>query len=197
MVVLAGAAIAAAVGWLLTRKGMPLGELPDQLASMGHGLAEMITDGASDVGTMIANNIYLSPNFRLRELLVSSTADSLGLENVPTPAAVVELRKLARDVLEPVREIVGAPLRITSGYRSAAVNAALAERGYQPSATSDHLTGRAADFIPLGVSAEDAYHAIRERIGDLPIDQLIFYRGLGHIHVGTRSSPRRMAWIQD
>lgn len=159
-----------------------------------HNLANGLEAGAATV----ADNVKLSPHFSLKELLVSSTATRLGLANVPTPEHVAELRRLAVDVLEPVRAMLGhTPLRITSGYRSPEVNRALAGAGYDPSSTSDHLLGRAADFEPIGRDARAAYEVIRARIGELPIDQLIYYARHGHIHVGRRDNPRRMAWIEE
>lgn len=149
----------------------------------------------------IVPSLPLSPHFTLGEMLVSTTAADLGITNLPTPDAVANLRTLAVEVLEPVRLIIGAPMRITSGYRSAELNRALARRGYKPARDSDHLTGRAADFQPIGPAenakarARAAYHLIRARIHELPIDQLIFYPEEGHIHVGYRSNPRREAWI--
>ena len=89
----------------------------------------------------------LSPNFSLEELTRTST----GLENIPGPVELARLQALAHGLLEPVRAILGVPLRVTSAYRSPGVN--LAVRG---SSSSAHLTGDAADFVPVGLPVESA-----------------------------------------
>jgi zinc D-Ala-D-Ala carboxypeptidase len=107
-------------------------------------------------------------------------------------ALPLELRRnvdrLVEQVLEPLRADLAAPIRITSGYRSAAVNRAIGG-----SATSDHLRGMAADFVVVtpGYSSTATVRRILE-LG-LPFDQLIAYapqRG-GHVHVGLRPSGNR------
>lgn len=136
---------------------------------------------------------HLSPNWRVADLTVSSTADRLGLSNEPGPTERNNLAFLAHEALEPILELHGDRLIVTSGYRSPEVNAAI--RGASP--TSDHRHGLAADFVTTGgkTMTEALFHRIREHLLDrLPIDQLIFYPERGHIHVGVRrKSPRRMA----
>lgn len=82
----------------------------------------------------------LSGNFSLSEFTDSGTAVRQGIDNTP-PAEVIErLRKVA-DTLERVREILGAPIYVTSGYRCPVLNTAI---GSKPS--SAHVRGWAADF---------------------------------------------------
>ncbi|QUB42579.1 D-Ala-D-Ala carboxypeptidase family metallohydrolase [Porphyromonas sp. oral taxon 275] len=79
--------------------------------------------------------------FSLAELLRSETAEKRGIPNVPSADVVAELHRLM-DYLDSVRENYGAPIRVSSGYRSPALNAAV---GGKP--TSQHLKGQAADLV--------------------------------------------------
>ncbi|HET6497248.1 MAG TPA: D-Ala-D-Ala carboxypeptidase family metallohydrolase, partial [Thermoleophilia bacterium] len=81
-------------------------------------------------------------------------------------------------VLEPIREAVARPVRVTSGYRSPAVNAAVGG-----SSRSQHSKGEAADIKVDGMAAPELRNAIVA--AGVPFDQLIWYapeRG-GHVHV--------------
>lgn len=128
--------------------------------------------------------MILTPHFRLSEL----TGTTTGLPNEPTPDVVASLRVLCAAVLEPLRTRTG-PLRVTSGYRSPAVNAAV--RG---SPTSLHRTGEAADVVPLATTREDAWEHLVAlvRYGALPVDEAIVYETTGHLHLAyTTTRPPR------
>ncbi len=85
----------------------------------------------------------LSANFTLEELLQSDTADREQLNNTEySPEVLVNLTRLATQVLQPLRDKVG-PVQITSGYRCEALNKAVG--GAENSA---HLYGLAADIVP-------------------------------------------------
>ena len=92
------------------------------------------------------SNIYLSPHFKLKEFTKSRTARENGIDNTPPPEAVEKLRALCVHTLEPLREALGLPIIITSGYRCKALN----ERITHHSATSQHMQGEAADFMVQG-----------------------------------------------
>lgn len=115
---------------------------------------------------------FRAKHFTLDELLHSDVAARRGIGNVPDAAAVANLQRLADTLLDPLREAVGAPLRVTSGYRSPELNAAV---GGAP--RSAHLTGRAADLVWWGRSPDDlAAAAEREDVG-LAYDKLIIEFG--------------------
>lgn len=82
-------------------------------------------------------NEQLSANFNLSEFLKTST----GLDNTPSEQEIENLRLLCVNILQPVREKLGIPITVTSGYRSPAVNKAVGG-----SATSYHSKGMAADL---------------------------------------------------
>ena len=84
----------------------------------------------------------LSKNFTLEEFIRSNTADRMGIDNVPKDEEVIKnLRNLCLEVLQPLRDYVGAPVHINSGYRCKALN--LAVGGVK---NSQHSRGEAADI---------------------------------------------------
>ena len=80
----------------------------------------------------------LSRNFTLAELVATSHPR---LQDTPRLAVVQNLQKLCVLVLQPLRDTLGAPVYINSGYRSKRLNARV---GGVPN--SRHLQGRAADI---------------------------------------------------
>ena len=66
----------------------------------------------------------ISKNFTLSELTKSNTATRLGISNTPDKEGIHKLRLLATELLQPLRNAVGA-LRVTSGYRSESLNTAI------------------------------------------------------------------------
>ena len=83
----------------------------------------------------------LSKWFELEELLVSETAARMGIDNTPPNGYMKRLERLAKS-LDEVRDLLGHPVIITSGYRSPKLNQYIG--GVQ---SSDHIKGLAADFI--------------------------------------------------
>ena len=79
--------------------------------------------------------------FSLSEFLNSATAKRLGIDNTPTFEVVDNLNKLA-DYLDVIREKVGKPILISSGFRCPVLNKAVGGV-----ANSQHLKGLAADLI--------------------------------------------------
>ena len=88
------------------------------------------------------NNIQFTPHFELREFVVSHTARDHGLDNTPPAEAVENLRALCVHTLEPLREALGLPIVITSGYRTRELNRLLVCHSNK----SQHMSGEAADF---------------------------------------------------
>lgn len=87
-------------------------------------------------------NEMFTPHFCLDEFIKSSTAIKQGIQNVPPQEAVENLRRLCANTLEPLREELGLPVVITSGFRTKALNDLLAHS----SEHSQHMQGQAADF---------------------------------------------------
>lgn len=129
-------------------------------------------------------------DFPLDEFLRSDRATRLGIANTPTVAAKANLAALAHNVLQPLRDAMGGPIKVTSGYRSPALNAATPGS----SRTSQHSLGEAVDIVSLGGFTNRAmFEYIRK---NLPFDQLILEHpdSKGNprwVHVSWRSQKRR------
>ncbi len=108
----------------------------------------------------------LSKNFSLKEMLATST----GVANVPTDQEIEKMKLLAEKILQPVRDYMGIPIRINSGFRSAGVN-----KSVGGSKTSQHTKGEAADLNAGNRTLnKKMYEFIRD---NLEYDQLIIEHG--------------------
>ena len=121
-------------------------------------------------------------NFKLSEFFVSSTADKNGIKNEPSLDAratiVRNINLLVDNVLDPVRDMVNAPIIITSGYRCPQVNRLVG--GVD---NSQHMSGCAADFHIMGFTPSMMYEVFLCIFNTLEFDQLIYYRSKNIIHV--------------
>lgn len=133
-------------------------------------------------GSLNTNTMPTGPvgrYFTWHELLRSNTAARLGLNNAPTPEAKRALELLVYNVLDPLREAVGRPVLVGSGYRHPDVNRAVDGSAEH----SQHSLGEAVDIKVPGMTAVELAGFL-VRLG-LPFDELIWYapeRG-GHVHV--------------
>ena len=143
-------------------------------------------------------NISLTKHFKFSEFTVSRTAEEQGIENIPPPEAVENLKRLCENTLEPLREDLGLPVIITSGYRCQALNNIIVHSNKRK---SQHLYGQAADlyvvlssgFMIKGLSRRDLLvMAFRLIITDANIDydQLIIYPTFIHVSYVSRKANR-------
>ena len=114
------------------------------------------------------HDIQLTTHFRLSEFLRSETASARGIDNTPSLEVVSNLQQLCIHVLEPLRAYFNTPIVVSSGYRSPALNKAVGG-----SATSQHMTGEAAD---LRIPSFEVGKKWFEYLKTLPHDQLIWER---------------------
>jgi len=133
--------------------------------------------------------------FSLSELTRSDKAAQLGLANTPHPEARIALHALVEAVLDPLREHLGRPVHVSSGYRCLAVNRAVGSDD-----TSQHIRGEAADIWVDGMSPRELARAVVD-LG-LQVDQLIWYEPGHHkpaVHVShTRRRRNRgevLHWV--
>ena len=126
---------------------------------------------------MADGNRRLAPDFKVRELRCRDGTDTVMVDEALTV------------VLQCIREHFGKAVTITSGYRTAAHNAAVGG-----AKSSQHLLGRAADIRVQGVSVE-AVAAYAESlmpdwggVGRYPVKA---GRATGWVHVDTRANKSR------
>lgn len=109
--------------------------------------------------------------FTIKELTRSATADRLGIANTPEAEDERRIEALVDNVLDPLREAWGRPIRVSSGYRCSRLN-----RAVGGVAGSQHLRGEAAD-ITAGTRGENLrLFKLIQKLG-LPFDQLIHEKG--------------------
>ncbi len=114
----------------------------------------------------------LSENLSLAECTKSLTARRLGINNEPDEWVTENLRQTAVNVFQPVRECLGVPIHVSSGYRSAELNKAIGG-----SVRSQHVEGRALDLdadVFGGCTNSEIFECIRE---NMEFDQLIWEFG--------------------
>lgn len=122
----------------------------------------------------------LAPGFKVREFRCRDGSD------------VVMIDQTLVVLLQAIREHFGKPVTITSGYRTAAHNAAVGG-----AKSSQHLLGRAADIQvqdtdPLAVAAyAESLMPDWGGVGRYPIKP---GRAKGWVHVDTR--PNKSRWTQ-
>lgn len=131
----------------------------------------------------------LSPHFSLDELTASDTAARAGIDNTP-PADVLETLKLTATGLEAVRVLLGAPLHVSSGYRSPALNKLVGGQAH-----SQHCRGEAVDFTSRQFGTPEQIVA-RLVASQLAYDQVIleFNRW---VHISFGGKQRRQALVID
>ena len=126
---------------------------------------------------MADGNHRLAPDFKVRELRCRDGSDTVMVDETLTV------------VLQCIREHFGKPVTITSGYRTAAHNAAVGG-----AKSSQHLLGRAADIRVQGVSVEDvaAYaESLMPDWGGVGRYPVKAGRAAGWVHVDTRADKAR------
>ena len=111
----------------------------------------------------IVTDKKLSENFNLKEFLKTNY---VGIKNIPNEQQVSNLEFLVKEVLQPLRDYLGKPVEITSGFRSKELNFKVGG-----SATSQHSKGEAADIKVKGLRPDYLADVIM-KLG-LPYDQMI------------------------
>lgn len=119
----------------------------------------------------------LTQHFTLEEFTRSAMASRAGIENKPSEEQIQNLHALAQE-LENIRERVGLPIVVTSGFRCKLLNELIP--GSAPN--SAHCEGLAADFHVPGVP----HIELAQMILHWPVkfDQLIYeYKSWVHLSV--------------
>lgn len=111
----------------------------------------------------------LTEHFSMKELTNSQTAIKNGISNIPKdPQVVANLTTLCEKVLEPLREGMGCPIKISSGYRSPELNKLIGGVS-----ASQHNVGQAVD-IDLDDKNAELFSYI---VNNLDFDQIIWEFG--------------------
>ena len=112
----------------------------------------------------------ISKHISYKEAVGSNYAKQKGIKNKPNEEQVENMKLLAEEVFEPLREWVDAPIKVNSMFRSLELNTAL-----KGSKTSSHMKGEAIDITSMGGKSNlEMFHYIRT---ELDFDQLIWEFG--------------------
>jgi zinc D-Ala-D-Ala carboxypeptidase len=128
--------------------------------------------------------MQLTKNFTLSELMESAKARELGIDNSIPPLLMGNAKALA-ERLQIIRDVLRAPVYISSGYRCEALNKAVGG-----AYTSQHLLSLAADIHAQGYTASQLFGAIQKM--NISYDQLILERvGLKEwVHISVQPYER-------
>lgn len=114
--------------------------------------------------------MIITKNLTLQELIHSNTAKAKGIDNSPTNEHLRNLIEIANNIFQPLRDAIGKPIRISSGYRSEKLNKAVGG-----SKTSQHNKGQALDLVATtGFTNKDIFDYIKK---NLEFDQMIWEFG--------------------
>lgn len=131
----------------------------------------------------------LSEHFSLEEMTKSQTGARKGIDNIPGPQEIENLKALCENVLEKIRIHFGRPVIVNSGYRGPKLNKAIG--GVK---NSQHMTGQAADIEIAGIDNSVLFCWIRD---NLVFDQVILEfhkKGVpdsGWVHVSWNTKGNR------
>ena len=136
-------------------------------------------------GTRKKDDMRISKNFRLQEFVRPQDLEA-GLDY----DVLDNIYELVTKVLQPVRDRVGFPIKITSAYRPPSWNASIGGV-----ADSQHIYGMAADIQPITNTLENHQKLWRAiRLG--PYDQIIWENAKfdtqrpSHLHVSHVGKPK-------
>jgi len=135
----------------------------------------------------------LSKNLSLAEMISSESAKRNGIKNEPTAEHLDNMKKLAKNVFQPIRDHFNTPIHISSGYRSLALNKAI-----KGSLSSQHCSGEAMDIDMDGTDITNAkiFNYIKD---NLVFDQLIWEFGTDKnpdwVHVSYESKGKQRKQI--
>lgn len=138
----------------------------------------------------------ITKNFTLEELTYSATAVKHKISNAPTTEVKQCLTELCEKVLQPLRDAYGKPIIVNCGYRSQAVNKALAadykKQGKKivVATNSQHCYGQAADITGGSPARNKQLFDLVVEL-KLPFDQLIDEYGYQWLHISYSPRHRR------
>lgn len=124
-------------------------------------------------------------NFTMSELIHSDIAEKYNISNIPDKKSLDNMLLLIVDCLQPLREYIGKPMIISSGYRSPRLNGHPLING---ASTSQHTLGEAADFTIKGLTIKQIIELVKA--SGVPFDQLINEKNIW-CHISYRKGNNR------
>ena len=125
--------------------------------------------------------MQLSKNFSLHELTKSQQGTRLGIDNTPSDSVIKNLQGLVNNILQPLRDMLGKPISISSGYRSLELNTAIGG-----GRTSEHCFGYAADVEVPGMDNKELFNLVKNNFKFTQLILEFYQEGIadsGWVHV--------------
>lgn len=123
--------------------------------------------------------------FTMAEMVGSNVAYRNGIDNTPPPDIKVKLNALMNNLLDPVREMWGKPIRVNSGFRCPVLNNAV-----KGAKNSQHTKGEAAD-ITTGSPADNKRLFDMIIASGIDFDKLIDEKNYSWLHLSYRAGNNR------
>lgn len=120
--------------------------------------------------------MVLTKNFTLEEMTATSHVEWQKENSNPPKEVIYNLQQLCENILQPIRDGLGIPIKVTSGYRCPGLNKAVGG-----AKSSQHLEGKAADIVLSTGSNLLIFEKVLEL--KLPIDQMINEFNYKWIHI--------------
>lgn len=130
-------------------------------------------------------------NFTMSELLHSDIGERYNISNIPDKNSLDNLLELIVNCLQPIRNHIGKPMIISSGYRSPRLNGHPLING---KSNSQHTTGQAADFTIKGMTPKQIIDVINA--SGIEYDQLINEHNCW-VHISYSRNNRRQCFKID
>ena len=125
--------------------------------------------------------------FTVSELCRSDVARKNGIINTTGIKEMHNLEKITIPQMNIIREFLGVPIVVNSGYRCKELN-----RIVGGVYNSKHLEGLAVDGIPKGLNLRECWEKLRDSKYASMVDQCILYEKKGFIHFGfSKEIPRQ------
>lgn len=145
----------------------------DAFAKMVSGILENAARVIIGIKVLVrSQKMKLSKNLTLAEVTKSATAIKHGISNQPTIEHMENLKAIAENIFQPIRNHFDKPIGITSGYRSQELNQLIGG-----ASRSQHSKGEALDLdadVFGGLENYQLFHRIKDHTD---FDQLIWEFG--------------------
>ena len=124
-------------------------------------------------------------NFSISELIYSDYAVAHKINNMPDIRALDNMLVLIVKCLQPLRDKLGKPITITSGYRCQMLNTAV-----KGAINSGHLRGASADIVVKGMTTKELFNFIAK--SGIKFTQLIEEYSNGRTWVHIEYNPKNL-----
>tara|TARA_Y100001973_G_C5183290_1_gene326222 strand:- start:1357 stop:1875 length:519 start_codon:yes stop_codon:yes gene_type:complete len=119
----------------------------------------------------MAKTKKFSDHISWKEATGSATAKKLNIDNIPNDDQLDNMKTLAQEFFEPLRERCGQPIRINSFFRCQELNEAISGSA----TTSQHIKGQAIDLdATKGMTNKELFCIIKNEFN---FDKLIWEHG--------------------